>query len=297
MKSVKIFSLLFIFIASLSQGIAQDKRTFKVGILVDRTNPELAPLIDKLKSEVKAVVGEDATIVFPDDALLVNNFDLEKAHTNYSQLLNTDIDIILAFGVLNNEIISPLTVHEKPTILFGAVNRDVQQLDLTKTSSGIENFTYLIESESYQDDLNRFKELSDFKNLGIAIDAPMAEILPLKAIFDAELSTLDANYRLIPFNAVDDIIANIDGIDALYMAGGFFMGTEEKKVLIQELRDRKLPSFTVNGPADVKLGFLATLQADENLDQFFRRIALNIEAFVTGTPMAELPIYIDYTPR
>ena len=143
MKSIKIFAVLLFFMASLCQTIAQDKRTYKVGILVDRTNPELAPLINKLKNEVKAVVGEDAIIVFPEDAILINNFDLERARNNYNQLLASDVDIILAFGVLNNEIISALAVHQKPTILFGAVNRDVQQLDLSKTSSGIENFTYL----------------------------------------------------------------------------------------------------------------------------------------------------------
>ena len=297
MKSIKIFIVLVFFMSSWSPTFAQDKRTYKVGILVDLTNQEIAPLIDKLKSEVKAVVGEDAVIDFPANAQLVNNFDLARARSNYNELLASDVDIILAFGVVNNEVISSLTVHEKPTILFGAVNRDLQQLDLSKTSSGIENFTYLIESESYQDDLSRFKELSDFKNLGIAIDAPIASILPFKEIFDAELAALNASYRLIPFDAVDDIIANLEGIDALYMAGGFFMTMEEKQTLIPELLERKLPSFTVNGPADVRMGFLATLQAEENLDQFFRRIALNIEAYVTGTPLAELPIFIDYNPR
>jgi outer membrane protein TolC len=297
MKPIKLFVALLLFMASLYPTLAQDKKTYKIGILVDRTSPELSPLIDKLKNEVEAVVGEDANIIFPNDGILVNNFNLEKAKGNYNQLLVGDIDIILAFGVLNNEILSSLDVHEKPTILFGAVNRDVQELDLSKTSSGIENFTYLIESESYQDDLNRFKELSDFKNLAIAIDAQIGQILPLKEIFDSELAKLDAAYKLIPFESVEDIISNLDGTDALYMAGGFFMTTEEKKIVIAELLERKLPSFTVNGPADVQMGFLATLQAEENLDQFFRRIALNVEAYVTGTPMAELPIYIDYNPR
>lgn len=53
----------------------------------------------------------------------------------------------------------------------------------------------------------------------------------------------------------------------------------------------------MNGPEDVRNGYFATLQADENLDQFFRRIALNIEAYISGTPLSELPIYIDYTTR
>ena len=297
MKSIIKKVILLLVLLGTIVSHAQDKTTYKVGILVDRTTTELSPLIEILKNEIKAVVGEDATIVFPNDALLVNNFNIEKARSNYNDLLRSDIDIILAFGVLNNEIISPLTVHEKPTILFGAVNRDVQQLDLSKTTSEIENFTYLIESESYEDDLKRFKELSDFKTLGIAIDAQIAQILPLKRIFDEEIAELDAEYRLIPFESVDDIIANLEGTDAFYMAGGFFMTQNEKTILIQELLNRKLPSFTVNGPADVKLGFLATLQAEENLNQFFRRIALNIEAYVTGTPMSELPIYIDYNPR
>ena len=297
MKSIIKKVILLLVLLGTIVSHAQDKTTYKVGILVDRTTTELSPLIEILKNEIKAVVGEDATIVFPNDALLVNNFNIEKARSNYNDLLRSDIDIILAFGVLNNEIISPLTVHEKPTILFGAVNRDVQQLDLSKTTSEIENFTYLIEAESYEDDLKRFKELSDFKTLGIAIDAQIAQILPLKRIFDEEIAELDAEYRLIPFESVDDIIANLEGTDAFYMAGGFFMTQNEKTILIQELLNRKLPSFTVNGPADVKLGFLATLQAEENLNQFFRRIALNIEAYVTGTPMSELPIYIDYNPR
>ncbi|MDT0605962.1 TolC family protein [Croceitalea rosinachiae] len=297
MKSIKTFVALLFFIASFTSALAQEKSIYKVGVLLDRTTPEISPLIVRLQNEIKAVVGEDATIVFPEESLLVNDFDLERAQSNYNQLIAGDADIILAFGVFNNEIISPLAVHQKPTILFGAINRDVQQLDLSKSVSGIENFTYLVESESYKEDLTRFKELSDFKNLGIAVDAAVAEILPLKEIFDVELAELNADYRLITFESVDDIIANLEGTDALYMAGGFFMGAEQKKRLIQVLLERKLPSFTVNGPADVNNGFLATLQAEENLDQFFRRIALNIEAYVTGTPMAELPIYIDYNPR
>ena len=297
MKSIKTLVIILFFVTSFTSGLAQEKSTYRVGVLLDRTNPELAPLILRLQNEIKAVVGEDATILFPEESLLVNNFDLEKARSNYNQLIAGDVDIILAFGVFNNEIISPLTVHQKPTILFGAINRDVQQLDLSKTTSGIENFTYLVESESYKEDLTRFKELSDFKNVGIAVDAAIAEILPLKNIFDTELAELNADYRLITFESVDDILNNLEGIDALYMAGGFFMGTEEKKRLIQELLTSKMPSFTVNGPADVQMGFLATLQAAENLDQFFRRIALNIEAYVTGTPMSELPIFIDYNPR
>ena len=81
------------------------------------------------------------------------------------------------------------------------------------------------------------------------------------------------------------------------MAGGFFLTREEIKQLARTFIDAKLPSFTVNGTEDVKDGMMATNRSDDNLDQFFRRIALTIEAYVSGTPLSDLPIFIDYTPR
>ncbi len=284
--------LLFSFVA-----FSQINKTYNIGILIDQQSPELQPLLERLKSEIVAVVGEDATIQFPERSVLVNNFDLFRARQNYDMLLSNDTDIILAFGIVNNQIISPLKAHNKPTILFGAVNRDLHELDLTNATSGIENFTYLVESESFEEDLKKFKELTNFKTLGIAVDAPFVDILPLKETFDREIGELDSDYRLIPFNTIADILSNLEGLDALYMAGGFFLSKEENKQLAKAFIQAKLPSFTVNGTDDVRNGFMATYQSDDNLTQFFRRIALTIESFVSGAPLSELPVYIDYTPR
>ncbi|WP_161991926.1 TolC family protein [Flagellimonas algicola] len=293
MKQRLSIVMLFLSLAAF----AQTGQTYQIGILIDQLNPEMSPLLEKLKSEVVAVVGEDANIQFPEENILVNGFDIAKARQNYNQLLNNSTDIILAFGIVNNQIISPLESHQKPTILFGAVNRDLHELDLTNASSGIENFTYLVESESYEEDFKKFIELTNFENVGILVDAPFVDILPLKETFDREITALGASYTLIPFTTVQDITSNLDGIDAVYMAGGFFLSREEKKQLVDAFLQAKLPSFTVNGTEDVKGGIMATYQSDDNLDQFFRRIALTIEAYVSGTPLSELPVYIDYTPR
>lgn len=278
-------------------ALSQAKKTYNIGVLVDFQTEELAPIFNKLETQVRSVVGEDAVINFRKDYNLVNNYNLQKAQENYNQLLTNDTDIILAFGPINSQIISNLKVHQKPTILFGAVNRDLNAIDITKATSGIENFTYLIASESYQDDLTKFKELSGFKNVGIAVEAPLVAILPLEETFDRELEALGANYKLIPFTTPSDIIENLEGIDAVYMAGGFFLTEEENKQLAKIFIERKLPSFTTNRTNDVQNGIMATNQSDENIDQFFRRIALSIEAYVTGTPLADLPVFIDYEPQ
>ena len=293
----KHFLLLFLCFVSVVSVYTQEKRKYNIGILADRTTPAIAPLFEKLKSEVKAVVGEDAIISFPESNVLINNYDLQTARANYEQLLNNDTDIILAFGVINNEIISKQTVHQKPTILFGAVNKDLYDFDLSKKTSGTQNFTYLIQSESYNEDLIAFKELTGFKNVGIAVDAPFLEVLPLTETFDKELADLQATYTLIPFRNVEDIIAGLEGIDAIYIAGGFFFTDEDHTRLAQVFIDRKLPSFTTQGTDAVKQGLMATNQSDENLEQFFRRIALSVESYINGEPLSELPVFFDYTPR
>ncbi|MEX0273280.1 MAG: TolC family protein, partial [Flavobacteriaceae bacterium] len=257
----------------------------------------MEPLFERMKTEILAVVGEDATIEFPEGYILANNFEIERARSNYNRLLNDDIDIILAFGVVNNQVVGGQEAHKKPTILFGAINQDFFGFDLTNATSGIENFTYLIESESYTEDLKKFKELTGFKHIGIAFDAPLLKVVPIRETLDTELAKMQADYELIPFDSPDDILSNLEGIDAIYMAGGFFLTEAEDKQLAQAFIDAKLPSFTVNGPMAVRNGMMATYRADDDMDQFFRRMALSIEAYINGTSLADLPVLIEYTPR
>ncbi|MEM6687502.1 MAG: hypothetical protein AAF617_17110, partial [Bacteroidota bacterium] len=127
-------------------AMAQTKKSYNIGILLDNRTKEINPLIEQLENQIKAVVGEDAIINFSEQNILVNGYDIEKARTNYETLLQNETDIILAFGVINNFIVSKQSTHKKPTILFGAVNQDISGIDVTKKTSGIENFTYLIES-------------------------------------------------------------------------------------------------------------------------------------------------------
>ncbi|MEM9544872.1 MAG: TolC family protein [Bacteroidota bacterium] len=277
--------------------LTAQKSSYNIGVLLDIRTAELEPIFLDLQRQIEVVVGEDATIVFPAENVLVNNFDLKIAEENYNQLLTNNTDIILAFGVVNNVIVNRQTSYPKPTILFGAVNRDLVDVDLEKATSGVKNFTYLIESESFQDDLTKFKELTDFQKVGIVVEREIAGILPLEELFDKELKTLDAEYKMIPFQKVEDITSNLEDIDAVYLAGGFFLTNDEIKDLAQVFIEKKLPSFTNTGKQDVELGLFATGQGEENFDQFMRRIALNVEAYVNGTDLSELPIFIKYNPR
>lgn len=282
----------------LSVCYSQTKKSYNIGILMDNYTQEVKPLLHQLKKQITTIVGEDASIYFEDQFLLVNNYNLEQANLNYQKLINTPtVNLIIAFGIINSEIIENQKSHAKPTILFGAINKDFNKIDFTKATSGTNNFTYLINSQSYIDDLKSFKALTNFKKVGIVIEAPVVNMLPLKETLDKELKEIGAGYSLIPFENIQDITSNLKDIDAVYLAGGFFLTNDEIKQLSAIFIEKKLPSFTINSIKDVRNGIMATNQSENNSDQFIRRVSLTIENYINGTPLSEMPVYIESNPR
>jgi outer membrane protein len=277
---------------------SQTKKIYNIGILLDNQTPESKGLFLDLQNEIKAVVGEDASISFSEANVLVNNFNLEKATANYNTLLSSNADIILAFGLINNVVISKLKAYQKPTILFGAINEDLDYFEVEKGASGISNFTYLITPQSFKKDLSALKELTSFTKVGIAIEEGLIDVLPFKTVFDKEAEALGVSYKIIPYKTSDDITNSItNDIDAFYLASGFFLNEKDIAKISAKLIKEKIPSFTNTTIDDVKNGLMATNNSEDNIAQFFRRIALNVEAYINGRNLSESPVYIKYDDK
>lgn len=292
-KIIIALSLLFTVVT-----FSQTKETYNIGILLDNQTTEIKPLLSTLQNEIKAVIGEDAIINFPESNILINDYSIAKATSNYNTLLNNNTDIIIAFGVINNEVISKIKTHQKPTILFGVVNNDFDYFNSDQQTSGIPNFTYLLTSQSFTKDLSALKELTNFTNVGIAIEAELIDVLPFKTIFDREAAALGINYKMIPYTTSNDITRELtDDIDAFYLASGFFLTNNEISQIATTLIDQKIPSFTSTNIDDVENGLMGTNQSNDNINQFFRRIALSVESYVNGQDLSELPVFIKYEDK
>jgi outer membrane protein TolC len=277
---------------------SQTKKNYNIGLLLDSQTEDSNELLSSLKNEIKAVVGEDATITFPEANVLVNDFNLNKARENYTKLLEGNTDIILAFGLVNNVVISKLKTFEKPTILFGAVNKDFDFIDENNKTSVISNFTYIILPQSYKQDLKTFKELTSFTTVGVAIEEGLVNVLPFKNLFDKATQELDVRYKMIPYKTSDDITNALNkDIDAFYLASGFFLNTNDIANISAKLIEEKIPSFTNTTIDDVKNGMMATNNSEDNLEQFFRRIALTIESYVNGQNLSESQVFIEFEDK
>ena len=276
-------------------AFSQSKETYNIGILLDNLTSETAPLLLSLQDEITAVVGEDAIINFSEANVLINNFSIEKATANYNTLLNNNTDIIIAFGLINNEVISRLDNHVKPTILFGLINNDFGHFDENNISSGITNFTYLVVTQSLKGDLLTLKELTNFDTVGIAIEQELVDALPFEKLLDKAAATMGINYRIIPYKTAYDITSQLNNtIDAFYLASGFYLNKTDIDTIASKLISEKIPSFTGTGIDDVESGLMATNQPNDNITQFFRRVALNVEAYVNGGKLSEMTVLIEY---
>ncbi|MFP2997551.1 TolC family protein [Spongiivirga sp. MCCC 1A20706] len=292
---MKKLTILIVLLFTIASVYAQRTKTVTIGILADETTVENAPLLKKLQNEIKAVVGQDANIVFRDP--VQNDFDLEKAKSNYQTMELSDVDIILAFGVVNNIALYQQKSYAKPVIVFGSVNNDFIDLPKDQKTSGINNITYIIAPLSYKKDLDAFNDIYEYKNIGILVDAYLPTALPIKDLFDTYFKDKTSTYTLISIPE-DGAVSNlIEGTDAIYLAGGFDLSETAFKTLVDDINEKQLPSFSANRMQDVEKGILATNQPETNIDQLFRRIALNVESIVNGTNPSELPMFLEYKNR
>ncbi|MDT0559029.1 TolC family protein [Ichthyenterobacterium sp. W332] len=260
--------------------------TYKIGFLLDKSSVEIEVLLKELSSEISAVVGEDAKLEFPETSKLVNNFDSAVALNNYNQLLQNSTDIIIAFGIVNNAVISKIGNYQKPTIVFGALSEELLVNEAPITS--INNYTSITTSQSYTEDIKLLKKLANPKALGIVIEKAFTDNLPITETFEKIGSDLNLKMTIIPFESLADITSNLSDVDGVYLAGGFYLSDAEMKQLANVLIEKKLPSFTANPVKDVKNGILASNHDQSELNQFFRRIALTVEAVVNGEGLSGL---------
>ncbi|WP_299312113.1 TolC family protein [uncultured Aquimarina sp.] len=286
MKKLIIFIICFNFLQLLSA----QKNTYNIGILLDTTSERIDSLIQKLQAQIKVTVGQDAIINFREKDILINNHNINISQKQYTQLLNNDTDIILALGVVNGYMISQQTSYKKPTILFGVLNADMNSVDANRLASSINNLTYIVEQDSYKRDLEKFKELTDFKNIGILIEKEFIDVLPVKQTFSRIAEDIGVNYTVIPLNMIIKNTKALDTVDAVYVAGGFTMSDGKVKALAKICIEKRLPSFTINGVDQVALGLMATNNSQSDFDQIIRRLALTVERYVSGNPLSEMEV-------
>lgn len=283
------FSLLF-FSLQISYGQVTQ---LKIGILTDQmiNNPVY---VDMLTNEIDAIVGSQYQITYQEP--LENNYSVSKAKSNYTTVAQ-DADIVLAFGTVNSLAIADYDNYPVPTIILGAINRDFIDTPEDKAKTGVNNLSYIINSFSYTEDLDAFYDLHAFEKVAILCPDHLIEQLPMSTLFDDYFKAKEATYKLLTYEQQSTFDQALADVDAVYFTDTYNIDTTELISIAQLVNKKKIPSFSASSIQDVERGVLATNRAEEQLNQLFRRIGLNIEDIIGGKNAAELPLYVDAEPQ
>ncbi|MBB6462276.1 TolC family protein [Flammeovirga kamogawensis] len=296
-------SALIIILSLQVNCIAQDTlKTIDIGIIYDAELYQQSKFIDILKKEVPAVMGASYKVNFPDEYQLVSHWDAEKAVENYKKLeSDPKIDVVICLGALGSTIAIENKVFSKPTFLWGVIDPEEQNVQVTENgSTGINNLSYVQTSSSLKTDLIAFHEATKFKKIAVFIDDYIYKLYSPQKPLDAIINKLDADFSIFGVdNDIDVLLSSIDSTyDAVYSSYLFKLNDEKKALLFHELAERGIAVFTAEGEEGVKNGALIGLKTEDKFNIIARRFALNIEGlFEEGKNASELPVVVHFEEK
>ncbi len=305
LRIIPVCSLVLVFLFFGSPAFSQrfnSSDPVHIGLLLDSADETSGKFIIHLQDEVESLLGNQYSISLPVSKRLVTDWSIKKSLSGYQLLLNDpEVDIIVVAGSLSAALIAQQKEFTKPSILFGILDYELQEVPLTRDKrSGVHNLTYILEAHKFKEELDNFHTVFPFQNLTVIIDKKLSTLIPnLEALLTTLVTLKGSQSQLCYFNGdINSLISHLpDNTDAVFLGGLFSMPDEQKQALIDHIRLLKLPSYSYQGVADVKSGVLAGSILEANWQKIGRRTALNIERILNGEDPAEFLTLMDFSRR
>ena len=293
----KILSCMLFFLVMASGIRAEDMPDFKIALFVN-------PLGEEDYQEL--VVHEITALLAPryDVDIQVEHFDphvFDESVANVTRVMNDrSVDCVVGLDLDVSDVLSRHSSYPKPVIAGIILDRRLQGLPMTPDgTSGIDNFNYIQSPFDIEKDIATFKKIFDFKRLAFLYDARESYMFHnVFSYFGRVMERLapDAKTSLVDIyhDKIEESVADIPpDADSVYLPP-VFMGKENDKQreLIRQINLRKLPSFALLGEENVRMGAMASIAPERNVNAMARRIAINLLNIAEGQNAGDLPVRI-----
>lgn len=269
-------SLLFLFHIALLNG--QTKKT-TIAILNDGDRGTLE-FMDLLKQEVDLLISREYDVEYKEFSLageVVTDNLVNEAFSSNS-------DLVIGLGLISSQVLSSLNSYSKPCI----AGLSLQKSGLEK--SGKDNYTFIESPFSVEKDLKIFRAIFPFKKLGIFIAPKLKETIePYLRLFSSDF---EVQFVSISDSPSRDILKLDDDVDAIYYLPNLYEEEDFNSVLINEIKIKKLPSFSLIGRREVERGILASISPSDYIESYARRLAINIMKVLDGQNPKDFPVKI-----
>ena len=264
------------------------------GILSD--GPRDSDFLDALHQEFIRIFGGDFEL---EAKLLVGDWTRAAIAKNLDQLLaDPEVDIVLAMDLIASHEASHRDHLPKPVFAPFVLDREMQQLPLEGSSSGVKNLNYLLSIPKIRDGVEMFHRMASFDKMAVVVSRYYYDAFPEMQdyINEGRAFTREGEELLLTpvfaEDSVDDLLEQIPAdIEAVYLIPILHFTDEQNQQLFDALNQRGLLTFSHLGHDDVEQGVLATIAPKNDTQRLARRLALNVQRSLEGEDPGDFSVY------
>ncbi len=274
-----------------------------IAVVVDgpwRGNDAILQLYEK---EIRALTDAEWTLHFPVDKRLVADWSARGvARALDTALADPEVDLVLAFGIIAADNAGKRKVLHKPVVAPYVIDATIQGLPLDSKhgSSGKKNYTYVTNPSVLGNDLRALRELTRTSKITFLVADGLLSAVPAlgpNAIQLAKAEGIELTLVRVQASAGAALEAIPGATQAVYVGAQLQLSEAETKLLYQGLIDQHLPSFAQLGRHEVQAGLLAAIGPGIRNPRRARRIALNVQAILSGEDAAQMKVMVSRQER
>ena len=278
-------------ISGHQHAIAQKSKPVRIAVVVDgpwERNEEAWTLLQK---GIREVLGKGEPVVFSPETLLVGDWTLPRIHAINDRLLtDPGVDLILGMGLIASQDLATRGPLPKPAIAPIIVDVARQHVPVRDGTSGVRNLNYLVYPQTFERDLQVFREIIPIHRLVNISSKPYESALPPARVTMQEVGRrlgVEVTELHIDFSADEVIRALPSDADAVFLEPAPHVPPVEFAKLVKAFIERRLPSFCFLGEHEVRQGVMASANPDI-LPRLVRRIAMNVQRILQGEEPSSL---------
>ena len=290
-----------------------------IGIVEDGPLPRPIIPLGTLEAEILDLVGAEFDVSMPEDKRIDGGWTLAGVRDALArQLADPDVDIVITTGLVSSHEAARLSNLPKPVIASIVADMQLQafpaeRLD-DKIVSGRPNLVYLaharaagredpgIEQTNIDEAIDIFHDAVGFEHLAVMLDPLTIEAVPALAYDKPAVVGRRLGVRTSVVAMGDSVEEALEAIpadaDAVLVGPLLRSSTESMQALARGLIERRLPSFSIVGRAELANGLLMTSGGrEEDAVRYSRRLALNVQRILLGDEPGTIDVQISDPQR
>jgi outer membrane protein len=274
--------------------VAAQNPTIHVGVILDGPSERNAAMQREFQKQIAEFFSSEYDVRFTPENTLEGDWTVAGVKAAVDRLLaDKDVEFILALGPISSNEIALRKNLPKPAIASIVVDAELQGFPKKDGVSGVKNLNYLDEAYSVARTIKAFREIVSFKKLAVLINPGVLAAIPqLRERAQQEAQAAGAQIEFVPVTtssaaALQTLPADAD---AVYISPVLQLPAAEFDLLVAGVNQRRLPSFSYLGRAEVEKGVLASYAPTDDITRRARRIASNMQRILRGEEAGTIPV-------